>query len=145
MQLPGRTVCTLSVLALLTGCAGGNTVSDWMNVEPVPAGMSRIVVYRTQVGGAAVQPHVRVDDRETGKCQPEGAFTVDVLPGEHTLSAKTETLEALEITTSPGETVYVECSITFGVMVGHPKLTAVAAETGREAVKPLSLIGQFAL
>ncbi len=132
-------------MSILLGCASGASVSDSMNVESVPAGMSRIVVYRTQVTGTAVQPHVHVDGTETGKCQPEGAFTVDVAPGKHTLSAKTEKLTTIEVTTSAGETVFVECSMTLGVMVGHPKLTPVRGETGREAIKELSLIGQFTL
>lgn len=145
MKLPFKSVLALGAVSVLLGCASGSPVSESVDVEALPSGMSRIVVYRTQVSGTAVQPHIHVDDRETGKCQPEGAFIVDVPPGTHTVSAKTEKLQTIEVTTSAGETVFIECSITLGVMVGHPKLTPVRVETGREAVKDLSLIGQFAL
>jgi hypothetical protein len=145
MKLSAKTLCMLSVTSVLFGCASGNPVSESIDVEAVPPGMSRIVIYRTQVTGTAVQPHVHVDGNETGKCQPEGAFTVDIAPGKHTLSVKTEKLTTIEVTTSASETVFIECSMTLGVMVGHPKLTPVRAETGREAIKELSLIGQFTL
>ncbi len=126
-----------------TGCASGPSVSESADIEAVPQGMSRIIVYRTQVLGTALQPAVRVDGRETGRCEPEGAFLVDVQPGTHTISTKTETTASVDVTTSPGEVVYVECSFGMGVIVWEPKLQVVRNETGRREVADLSFTGRY--
>lgn len=143
MKSAVRTLIGLCVPVILSACATGASLDESVDIEAVPPGMSRIVVYRTEVAGTAVQPTVSVDGRETGRCRPEGAFLIDLPPGEHRLSASTETTASTTVTTREGEVVYVECSLSLGVLVGHPKLTPVRAETGRAEARDLALTGRF--
>jgi hypothetical protein len=132
--------------AVLAGCASGTPLSESSAATTPPApGQTRIAIYRDQVMGAALQPQISVDAEPTGKCQPNGVFFVDVSPGEHTLSATTETTSEIQVDTSVYPIAYVKCSIGFGLIVGRPKLIQVATETGAGAVGDLVLTGTFSV
>lgn len=136
----------LLVVALMSGCASGTKLSETaVATTDVPAGKTRIVVYRDQVMGAAVQPEITVDAAPTGKCQPKGVFFVDVPAGMHRLTAMTETTSAINVDTSKYRVAYVKCSIGFGLFVGRPSLTQVASESGVVDTGELVLTGTYAL
>jgi hypothetical protein len=141
---PAGMLAVLS-LATLGACATGEKISEATQVAPVPANASRIVVYRTNIMGGAVQPQVIVDGSPTGVCQPGGAFYVDVKPGQHRVSASTESTSSATVTTASGQSSYVECSIGFGVFIGRPLLKAKPAAEAAPAVRDLVLTGQFTL
>lgn len=109
----------------------------------IPANKGRVVVYRTGIMGTAIQPIISVDGVERGKCQPNGAFTVDVAPGQRLVSASTEIQRETVVTVAEGQTSYVRCSIGFGVLIGQPHLEVVPADVGKQESAPLALIGRF--
>jgi hypothetical protein len=109
----------------------------------IPANKGRIVVYRTGIMGTAIQPTVLIDGVERGKCQPNGAFTVDVAQGQRTVSTSTEVRRQTVVTVEQGQTSYVRCSIGFGVLVGQPRLEAVPEDVGIQESAPLALTGRF--
>ena len=129
---------------LLSACASGPTASESPEAQrAAAAGKTRIVIYRSSVIGAGVQPAVKVDGRKTGSCQPNGVFFVDVKPGKHEVSASTEVTKTIIVDTRKKRTVYVECSIGIGVLVGRPHLTVVSSSTGKRKIGDLAFGGTY--
>lgn len=130
--------------AILSACASGVPVSESkVAKEDVPAGKSRVAVYRTSILGAAIQPIVRIDGKETGRCTPNGVFYATVDPGQHNLSATTEVEKVSYLSVEEGETAYVKCSIGFGLFVGQPRLDIVAGSVGRTDTQKLKVTGKY--
>lgn len=128
----------------LSACASGPSLSESPQAKTtLPSGMSRIVVYRTGIMGAAIQPVVKVDGRSTGKCQTNGVFFVDVPSGQHQLSATTESSASTLVDTSETDIAYVKCSLGMGLVVGRPTLEVVPTATGASEAADLSLTGSF--
>ena len=96
------------------------------SLPPVRKDRARLVVYRTQFFGLAVQPIVRVDGKETHRCTPNVAFVVDVAPGVHTLSGETEVTANSTVNIAPGTTAYVNCSISTGLLIGRLTFSRVS-------------------
>jgi len=105
--------------------------------------MSRIAVYRTDVLGYAVQPAVSVNGRQTGRCQPNGVFFVDVKPGTHQIIAQNQATASIRVTTKANETTYVQCSLKVGVVAGRPSLTQIATQSGAAVSNGLVLTGEY--
>ncbi len=128
----------------VAGCASGPTISETQNVVAPPApGLTRIVVYRTGILGAAIQPIIKVGNKETGRCTPNGVFFVDVPKGKHRVSATTEVDRGITVDTTNASTAYVKCSIGFGVAVGRPKVEVVARATGMSETANLAYRGTY--
>ena len=139
-----KILCVAVAAALLFGCASGVTVSESEVARAeVPKGKSRIAVYRTNLLGAAVQPTVRVDGKDTGRCTPQGVFYVEVKPGQHTLSATTEAQKTSYLSVAEGEVAYVKCSIGFGLLIGQPRLDVVSSSVGRTDTRNLKVTGSY--
>lgn len=140
-----RATGVLPVVGLvLAGCASGPTLSETSVTRSAPkAGMTRIVVYRTGILGAAIQPVVSVDGRETGKCTPNGVFFVDVPKGQHQISATTEVQRQTVIDTSNVSTAYVRCSIGIGLIVGQANFEVVPGNQGASEAADLSFTGSY--
>ena len=134
-----------SVLALgLSACASGNSLSESApSVPAVQNNEARLVFYRTQVMGAAIQPMVFVNGKKTDTCQPNKVFFVDVPTGSNTITAATENTETLTVVIGAGQTAYVECTISFGILVGRVDLKVVPRETGMGKVGALAFSGLY--
>lgn len=136
----------LTAFVALSACATGATLSETPAAQaPIPAGKSRIVVYRTNVMGFAVQPQVTVDSYPTGTCQANGVFFVDVNPGTHRVASSTETTAALQVQAQAARPSYVECSIGMGLAVGRPNLAQVTADSAAGKIGGLTFTGQFSV
>lgn len=134
----------LVLIGALSACASGASMQESRDaVAAVPEDKGRIVVYRTAITGAAIQPTVSVSGAERGKCQPKGAFSVDVAPGNHIVSATTEARRETMVTVARGQTSYVRCSIGFGLLVGQPRFEVVPEATGRQESASLAYTGRF--
>ena len=128
----------------LSACATGTKMADVPAANSdVPAGNARVVVYRTGLLGAAVQPLVSVDGVERARCQPQGAFVVDVAPGAHTVSATTEVSKTAYLNVEAGQTAYIKCKIGFGLVIGQPSFEVMPEAAGKAESSSLPLIGQF--
>lgn len=132
----------LVAAGLLAGCASGPTLSESKSA-PIAKGMSRLVVYRTGLLGAAIQPKVQVDGKDTGLCTPNGVFSVDVPAGQHRVSATTEMTNQTVVETKAGATSYVKCSVGFGLVIGQARLEGVSTATGAAETGGLSLTGSY--
>ena len=139
-----RLGAALASALFLGACATGQSVSDTPRSQIALApGKARIAVYRVEVMGFGIQPTVNVDGRATGTCTPNAIFYVDVPPGKHEITARTEVTATETVTLSAGQTVYVECSIGLGVLLGRPKLVALSPATARKRTEGLAFKGKF--
>ena len=151
MTLKLTTAATLTGALFLAACGAPQTTSTPAPVDapaatpepasvpaadpapaaaPAPAtdGDTQIVIYRTSIGGFAVQPKVFVNGTEAALCTPNRATTVKVPPGTYRVTAQTLSEKAVTVSVAEGETAYVKCSITVGLLVGGAKLVVVPAE-----------------
>ena len=128
----------------LSACASGVTLTESApTVSALEGDESRLVFYRTQVMGAAVQPKISVNGSETDTCQPNKVFFVDVPPGRNRVTAQTENKEELTVEIGPGQTAYIECTINFGLFVGRVDLKFVPEATGKAEVGSLAFSGLY--
>ncbi|MGE0349504.1 DUF2846 domain-containing protein [Hydrogenophaga sp.] len=114
-------VCVL----FLSGCAatGLNYASVSGSLPPLKENGCRVFFYRSgSIVGAALQPEIRLDLQVVGRSQPGGFFYVDTVPGRHLASSQTEVEARLEFDIEAGQTLYVESSIGFGLLVGRVQL-----------------------
>lgn len=132
------------LVAALSACASGPSMQESSaSLAPLSQDSGRIVVYRTGIMGAGVQPTISVDGVERGRCQPNGAFSVDVAPGQRLISATTEVRRETAVTVMPGSISYVRCAIGVGFLVGQPRLEVVPEAVGARESAPLSLTGTY--
>lgn len=127
-----KTAAVVMLSLVLSGCASGTKFRDLTSAETeARSDNGQIVVYRSQkLVGAAWQPTVYVDGRETGKCTANGVFIVDVAPGTYSVSSSTETESKVVVDVAADKRVYVRCAIGIGVFAGRPKLEQVDDATG---------------
>lgn len=139
-----KIAASLMVCMTLVGCASGTAIKDTKEASAaIPAGMGRVVVYRTGMMGSAVQPTVAVDGVKKGVCQPNGAFFANVAPGDRVVSAATEVKRETVVRVERGQSAYVRCSIGFGLMVGRPHLEVVPPAKGKSESDKLVLTGKY--
>jgi hypothetical protein len=139
-----KLICAILSAGLLSACASGSSLSDSaVSIEPPAPGMTRITVYRDSIFGAAIQPAVRVNGTETGRCQPNGVFYVDVPDGTHEVIAQGETTSRVVIDTDLYDQAYIKCSIGMGIIGGRPQLVPVDAATGGRDVQDLVFTGNY--
>jgi hypothetical protein len=134
----------IAVAAILTGCATGQSIHESQEaVAPIASGEGRIVVYRSGVFGAGIQPAVFIDGEKKGLCKPRGAFFADVASGDHVVTAETEVKRETMVHVSADQPSYVRCSVSMGLIVGRPKLEVVPPKTGKMESDKLVLTGKY--
>ncbi len=128
----GRVV---GLLLLLAACATGRPYAEaTADISPPSPGQGRILIYRTAVLGAAVQPPVRVNDEIVGTAVPGGFFHVDRPPGEYRITTATEVTRTLSMVLEPGQVRFVRLNIGMGFFVGHVWPELVEEEEGRREI-----------
>ena len=96
---------------------------------PTPAaGKGQIVIFRPSAMGFAIKCTVREDGAMIGRVGAGKYYVVEVEPGLHNLTAKTEKTDTVAVQVEPDETSYVKCGISMGVMVGRPNLSPSTEE-----------------
>ncbi|MFV0411009.1 MAG: DUF2846 domain-containing protein [Paracoccus sp. (in: a-proteobacteria)] len=139
-----KKIALLFAALSLSACASGTSLQETGAAkQPIAADKGRIVVYRTSLMGMAVQPDVYIDGAKASTCAPRGAFSKDVAPGTHSISATTETQKTVQIAVQPGQTADVRCSIGFGMLVGRAVFEAVPAATGQKESAGLAFTGKY--
>lgn len=140
----GRIAVVVLGALLLGACATGKTISETPAAQlALSPSKARIAIYRTAVIGFAVQPAVSVDGKSTGSCTPNSVFFVDVKPGKHEVSARTEVTETITVRARANRVTYVECTIGLGILVGRPKLTEVTKSHGQYKVRDMAFGGKY--
>jgi len=103
-----------------------DTVTSVPSDEP-----AQIVLYRTWNGEGLLflgsGPKVEVDGREVGRCLLGDGREIEVAAGEHVISAPHSEVSARPFRINPGQTIYVECKYTVGVLVPNVQFEFSAA------------------
>lgn len=96
---------------------------------PAPAaasssgGVGKIVFFReSKFAGGAVSFKVREGQTELGKLSSGTYFIANLAPGPHEFTVHSEAKDILNLEVEPGETYYIQGSISMGLMVGRPNL-----------------------
>jgi hypothetical protein len=73
--------------------------------------------------GFAIKCTVRENGAMVGRVGAKRYYAIEVEPGTHNFTAKTEKTDTVAVQVEPDETSYVKCGISMGVMVGRPNLS----------------------
>lgn len=91
---------------------------------PKPAaGKGQVIFYRPSSMGFAIKCTIREDGAMVGRVGAKRYHAIEVEPGTHNFTAKTEKTDSVAVQVEPDETSYVKCGISMGVMVGRPNLS----------------------
>ncbi|HVF37321.1 MAG TPA: DUF2846 domain-containing protein [Sphingomicrobium sp.] len=129
----------LSLLALAPGsaiAAGDKAAAEATVVLPTPtAGKGQVVFFRPSSMGFAIKCTVRENGAMVSRVGAGKYHVVEVEPGLHNFTAKTEKTDEVAVQVEPDETSFVKCGISMGVMVGRPNLSPSTAEDFAKATK----------
>ncbi|WP_153067130.1 hypothetical protein [Steroidobacter cummioxidans] len=152
----GLGVAASLVMLALAGCAstGGSAPEKKSSppaapvAAPAPApkptsapaanaggGTGTVVFFReSKFTGMAVSFKVREGQTELGKLSNGSYFVANLPVGAHEFTVHSEAKDVLNIEVEPGETYYIQGSVSIGIMVGRPNL-APSDEATFNAVK----------
>lgn len=106
---------------------------------PTPApGKGQIVIFRPSSMGFAIKCTVREDGAMIGRVGASKYYVVEVEPGLHNLTAKTEKTDTVAVQVEPDETSYVKCGISMGIMVGRPNLSPSTEDEYQKSAAKMS-------
>ena len=139
-----RLAALCCLLSTVVGCATSGQKFSEMNLAqtPPPAGQGRILLYRTTVMGAAVQPQIKVNGEAIGKATPRGFYIVDRPPGTYEIVTSTEVTRKLSLLLDPGQTRYVRLNIGMGFFVGHVYPELIDPTAGEKEIQSCHLIAK---
>lgn len=143
-----RFVIVVSCLLLSACASGGPTGKEVLSSSLAPQ-QSRIVMYRTNPLGFAVQPNYVINGKNVGPSQPNGFVVCNVTPGSHKVSVANLALnvnfgggtDKATVNVPAGQTVYFIAEPKMGLTVGVITITQVAAAQGRSDTAPLHKVG----
>lgn len=90
--------------------------------KPAP-GKGQVVFFRPSSMGFAIKCTVREEGAMVGRVGANRYYAIEVDPGVHNFTAKTEKTDTVAVQVEPDETSYVKCGISMGIMVGRPNLS----------------------
>ncbi|MGF6773582.1 hypothetical protein P3T18_006096 [Paraburkholderia sp. GAS199] len=140
-----KTLAASALVAFVaSGCASGPQYKDVAaSIPTLKEAQGRIYFYRANsMFGAALQPHVYVNDQPVGKSQPGGFFYVDEPAGDYVVSTRTETKKTVSFHLDAGETKYVKTSVGFGLLVGRIIPTLESTDDATRDIVDLHYIGE---
>ncbi|GFE81523.1 hypothetical protein GCM10011487_35230 [Steroidobacter agaridevorans] len=141
----GLAVVTSLVVLALAGCAstGGSAPEKKSQAPAAPAaapapapapasapaanagsgGTGTIVFFReSKFAGMAISFKVREGQTELGKLSSGSYFVANLPAGAHEFTVHSEAKDVLNIEVDPGETYYIQGSISMGFLAGRPNL-----------------------
>lgn len=90
--------------------------------KPAP-GKGMVIFYRPSSMGFAIKCTVRENGAMVSRVGAKRYHAIEVEPGLHNFTAKTEKTDTVAVQVEPDEISYVKCGISMGVMVGRPNLS----------------------
>ncbi len=126
------------LLSVFSGCATVPLAPPELDASAkqfaVPAGLSRIYVYRNEGIGFAVRMEVLVDGKLIGTTQGHQYLYADVPAGKHTITSMAENTGTLDVVTETGRPTFVWQEVKMGLLYARCKLQQVDDATGRKGV-----------
>lgn len=119
---------TAVVMATPSAAVAGDKEAAPATIPAPKPGMGQVVFFRPGGMGAAIKCTVREDGKMVGRVSGNRYWVVDVAPGTHTYTAKSEATDTVNVQVEPDETTFVKCKISMGIMVGRPNLSPSTQE-----------------
>lgn len=105
--------------------------------KPAP-GKGQVVIFRPSAMGFAIKCTVRDEGAMVGRVGAGKYYVIEVEPGLHNFTAKTEKTDTVAVQVEPDETSYVKCGISMGLMVGRPNLSPSTEEEFQKSAGKMS-------
>jgi uncharacterized protein DUF2846 len=100
--------------------------------------LATVYFYRLQnAPGAAVGVDIKDNGIDIGTLQDGTYFVYHAAPGQHTLTATTDTTSTRNIKLQAGATYYMKASVVSGRHLFHPSLSVVFDLQGQTAIQNL--------
>ena len=106
----------------------------------VADGKSNIYIYRDEDVVLNTDVSIEIDEKQMGSTGPQTFILATVSPGRHTIIARGENTETLEITTEAGENYFVWLEIRLGAFTNHGHLHLVSMDEGKKGVMESRLV-----
>ena len=108
-----------------------DAITKTFSTKPDVAG---VYIYRNESFGAALRMDVDVDGRTIGQSAAKTYFYLDVPPGKHTFTSKSENEDTISVDVIAGKLYYIWQEVKMGFLYARTKLTLVSEEEGRRGV-----------
>jgi uncharacterized protein DUF2846 len=103
-------------------------------------GQANIYVYRNETMGAAIKMPVALNGRLVGDTASKTYLLLEVPPGQHTVTSKTENDSTVTVNAAAGSNYFLWQEVKMGFAVARSNLQQVDEKTGRAGVEECKLI-----
>ena len=129
---------TLLLLALIAGCSSGPTGQQPSSVPAPVSNLATVYFYRTQASlGAATGVDLKDNGLDIGTLQDGTYFVYHANPGQHVLTATTDSTATQNFKFQAGATYYIKAAVMPGQHIFHPSLSVVFDLEGQSALQSL--------
>jgi len=133
---------TLCLLVLLTACSTVQTGQQSSSTVPDPsANLATVYFYRANNSpGSAVGVDIKDNGIDIGTLQDGTYFVCHTNPGQHALTATTDTASTQNFELQPGAIYYMEAGVVPSQHILRPSLSIVFDLQGQSAIQNLQLL-----
>jgi len=103
-------------------------------------GKANIYVYRNENMGAAIKMPVAVNGKLVGDTAAKTYLLLEVAPGQHTITSKTENDSTVTVNAAAGQNYFLWQEVKMGLMTARSNLQQVDEKTGRAGVEECKLV-----
>jgi hypothetical protein len=129
---------TLLLLALIAGCSSGPTGQQPSSVPAPVSNLATVYFYRTQASlGAATGVDLKDNGLDIGTLQDGTYFVYHANPGQHVLTATTDSTATQNFKFQAGGTYYIKAAVMPRQHIFHPSLSVVFNLEGQSALQNL--------
>jgi hypothetical protein len=137
-------VGALMAVVLASGCASVPMASSEQDTAAksfaTKPGKANVYVYRNESMGAAIKMPVAVNGKLVGDTAAKTYLLLEVAPGQHTITSKTENDSSVTVNAVAGNNYFLWQEVKMGLMVARSNLQQVDEKTGRAGVEECKLV-----
>lgn len=134
----------LAVAALASGCATVPMADSGMDASAkkfsAPRDKAGVYIYRNESIGTAVKMDVLLNGQPLGETVARSYFYVEVEPGTHTVTGKSENESSVRFHALAGRLYYIWQEVKMGIIFARNELKLVDVQAGRAGVLESQLI-----
>ncbi len=141
MRFRGLTLC---LLILLTACSSVQTAQQSSTVSDPSAKLATVYLYRPHnSSGAAVGVDIKDNGIDIGTLQDGTYFVYHTNPGQHALTATTDTASTQNFELQAAATYYLEAGVVPRQHLFQPSLSVVFDLQGQAAIQNLERLRYY--